>query len=194
MSKVILKRVQLSTFAPRIMAKIAKTNRESVIKDLKSNDETIALAAIEKLKKGGDASYISDILTALKNTTEVSVESSIAQLLFDLKDKDAVEELVNELSNLEFADIRVLMLSACWQTGIDLSHRLPDFITVASTGSYMECLEVLTIIENWEEIKDQEMLENEMIRLKAFLSESDTPENDEMIFSIIEVLEKFVAQ
>ncbi|MCF8276691.1 MAG: hypothetical protein K9J17_08155 [Flavobacteriales bacterium] len=194
MSKVILKRVQLSTFAPRIMAKIAKTNRESVIKDLKSNDETIALAAIEKLKKGGDASYISDILTALKNTTEVSVESSIAQLLFDLKDKDAIEELVNELSNLEFADIRVLMLSACWQTGIDLSHRLPDFITVASTGSYMECLEVLTIIENWEEIKDQEMLENEMIRLKAFLSESDTPENDEMIFSIIEVLEKFVAQ
>ncbi|MFT6209445.1 MAG: hypothetical protein ACJATE_000035 [Bacteroidia bacterium] len=58
----------------------------------------------------------------------------------------------------------------------------------------MECLEVLTVVENWEAINDQEVLENETIRLKAFLSESDTPENDEMIFSIVEELEKFVVQ
>ena len=58
----------------------------------------------------------------------------------------------------------------------------------------MECLEILTVIENWDAISDQETLENETIRLKAFLSESDTPENDEMIFSIVEELEKFVVQ
>mgnify|MGYP003652706408 CR=1 FL=1 len=164
------------------MAKISKTNRPSVIKDLKSNDEAFALKAIEKIKKGGDASYINDVLEAL------------SQLLFDLKDKEAVEELVNQLSNPAFADIRVLILSACWQSGIDLNHRLADFVTVATIGSYMECLEVLTVVENWEAINDQEMLENETIRLKAFLSESDTPENDEMIFSIVEELEKFVVQ
>ena len=176
------------------MAKISKTNRASVIKDLKSNDEAFALKAIEKIKKGGDVSYIKDVLEALSFTTEAGIESAIAQLLFDLKDKEAVEELVNQLSNPAFTDIRVLMLSACWQTGIDLSHRLPDFITVATIGSYMECLEVLTVVENWEAIKDQEMLGNEIIRLKAFLSESDTPENDEMIFSIVEEMEKFVVQ
>lgn len=176
------------------MAKISKTNRASVIKDLKSDNEIIALAAIDKLKKGGDASYIPEILTALSATTEVAIENAISQMLFDLKDKVAVEELVNQLMNSDYADIRVLMLSACWQSGADLSHRLPDFITVASTGTYMECLEVLTVIENWESIKDQEMLENEIIRFKAYLNESDTPENDEMIFSIIEVMEKFVVQ
>jgi hypothetical protein len=58
----------------------------------------------------------------------------------------------------------------------------------------MECLEVLTIVENWETINDQEMLENEIIRLRAFLNETDTPENDEMIFSIIEELERFIVQ
>ncbi|MCF8464014.1 MAG: hypothetical protein K9G41_04195 [Flavobacteriales bacterium] len=176
------------------MAKISKTNREAVIKDLKSNDETFALKAIEKIKKGGDASYISDLLQALVDTTDVSIENAISQLLFDLKDKDAMEEIVNQLGNPRFSDVRILMLSACWQSGIDLSHRLPDFITVASTGNYMECLEVLTVVENWEGIANQEMLENEIIRLKAFLSESDTPENDEMIFSIMEEMEKFVVQ
>jgi hypothetical protein len=176
------------------MTKISKTNRDPVIKDLKSDNEVIALAAIEKLKKGGDATFISEILSALAKTSEVSIENALAQLLFDLKDQEAVEELVNQLVNPEFGDIRVLMLSACWQTGMDLSHRLPEFITIASTGTYMECLEVLTVIENWENIKDQEMLENEIIRLKAFLSESDTPENDEMIFSIVEVMENFVVQ
>lgn len=176
------------------MAKISKTNRASVIKDLKSNDEAFALKAIEKIKKGGDVSYIKDVLEALSFTTEAGIESAIAQLLFDLKDKEAAEELVNQLSNPAFADIRVLMLSACWQSGIDLSHRLPDLITVATVGAYMECLEVLTVIENWEAVNDQEMLENEIIRLKAYLSESDTPENDEMIFSIVEEMEKFVVQ
>ncbi|MCB0755015.1 MAG: hypothetical protein H6603_08495 [Flavobacteriales bacterium] len=176
------------------MAGISKNNREAVIKDLKSNDENLALKAIDKLKKGGDASFIADVLTALRDTTEIGIENAISQMLFDLKDQDAVEELVNQLNNPEFFDIRVIMLSACWQTGLDLSHRLPDLITVASTGSYMECLEVLTIIENWEDIKDQEMLENETLRLKAYLSESDTPENDEMIFSIVEVMEKFAQQ
>jgi HEAT repeat protein len=176
------------------MAKISKTNREAVIKDLKSNDEASALKAIEKIKKGGDATYINDLLQALVDTTDVSIENGISQLLFDLKDKDAMEEIVNQLGNPNFADVRILMLSACWQSGIDLSHRLPDFITVASTGNYMECLEVLTVVENWEAITNQEMLENEIIRLKAFLSESDTPENDEMIFSILEEMEKFVVQ
>jgi len=176
------------------MAKISTTHRASVITDLKSNNETLALKAIEKLKKGADASYISDILTALSATTEVGIENGISQLLFDLKDKLALEELVNQLGNETFSEIRVLMLSACWQSGADLSHRLPDFITVASTGTYMECLEVLTIVENWETIKDQEMLDNEIIRLRSYLTESDTPENDELIFSIVEDMEKFVVQ
>jgi hypothetical protein len=176
------------------MAGISKKDREGVIQDLKSNDEKLALKAIAKLKKGADSSYVPDILTALRDTTEFGIENAISQMLFDLKDQEAVEELVTQLNNPEFFDIRVIMLSACWQTGLDLSHRLPDFVTVASTGSYMECLEVLTVIENWEDVKNQEMLENETLRLKAFLSESDTPENDEMIFSIVEVMEKFAKQ
>ncbi len=176
------------------MAKISKTKRASVIKDLKSDNEILAFAAIERLKTGGDASYISEILNALSDTTEVGIESAITQLLFDLKDKLAIEEMVNQFENEDFKEIRVLMLSACWHTGVDLSHRLHDFITVACTGSYMECLEVLTVIENWETITDQEGLENETLRLKAYLSESDVPENDELIFSIVEEMEKFVAQ
>lgn len=181
-------------FRASTMAKIPKTDRVSVINDLKSNNETVALAAVDKLKKAGDATFIPEILSALSSTTEVAIENALAQMLFDLKDKEAVEEVVNQLFTEEFKDIRVLMLSACWQTGMDLSHRLPDLITVVTIGSYMECLEVLTIVENWEAIKDQEMLENEIIRLQAYLSESDTPENDEMIFSIIEVLQQFIVQ
>lgn len=193
-NSVLDNKLPLSTFAPRIMAGISKKDREGVIKDLKSNDEKLALKAITKLKKGADSSYVADILSALRDTTEIGIENAISQMLFDLKDQEAVEELVTQLNNPEFFDIRVIMLSACWQSGLDLSHRLPDFITVASTGNYMECLEVLTVIENWEEIKNSEMLENETLRLRAYLSESDTPENDEMIFSIIEVLERFAEQ
>ncbi|MBI1286425.1 MAG: hypothetical protein GC178_02495 [Flavobacteriales bacterium] len=176
------------------MSKLNTEKRASLVSDLMSENETIALAAIEKVKKSGDASLVPAILNALANTKELAIENALSQLLFDLKDKNAVEELVNQLSNPEFATVRVLMLSACWQTGIDLSHRLPDFVTVACTGNYVECLEVLTVIENWEAIKDQEMLENETIRLRSYLSESDTPENDEMIFSILEVMEGFVSQ
>lgn len=165
--------------------------RASLVNDLLSDNETIALAAIEKVKKTGDASLVPAILRALASAKDLTIENALSQLLFDLKDKEAIEELVNQLSNSEFASIRVIMLSACWQTGMDLSHRLPELITIACTGNYMECLEVLTVIENWEQITDKEMLENETIRLRSYLSESDTPENDDMIFSILEVMEKF---
>lgn len=185
---------ELSTFALLKMAKIAKNHKDSIISDLKSENELLALAAIEKIKKGGDASYMPELLRVLSLTKHASIENAIAQLLFDLKDPEAISVLVDQLGNESFLDIRVLMLSACWQTGLDLSHRLPDFITIASTGTYMECLEVLTVIENWEAIADQEVLDNEILRLQACLSESDTPENDEMIFSIIEVMEKFRQQ
>lgn len=173
------------------MSKLNTEKRAALVTDLMSENETIALAAIEKVKKSGDAAMVPSILKALASTKEISIENALSQLLFDLKDKEAVEELVNQLQNPEFSEIRVLMLSACWQTGMDMSHRLSDFITIACTGTYMECLEVLTVIENWETIKDQDMLENETIRLKSYLSESDTPENDEMIFSILEVMENF---
>jgi hypothetical protein len=173
------------------MSKLNTEKRAALVTDLMSENETIALAAIEKVKKSGDAAMVPSILKALASTKELSIENALSQLLFDLKDKEAVEELVNQLQNPEFSEIRVLMLSACWQTGMDMSHRLSDFITIACTGTYMECLEVLTVIENWETIKDQEMLENETIRLKSYLSESDTPENDEMIFSILEVMGNF---
>ena len=176
------------------MASVKKNERAGIVKDLQSNDEKVALKAIEKLKKAGDAGFIPDILTALKDTSEIGIENAISQMLFDMKDQSAVEELVNQLSNPAFADIRIIMLSACWQSGFDLSHRLPDLITVASTGNYMECLEVLTVIENWDGIDDKEMLENETLRLRAYVNESDRPENDEMIFSILEVLEKFAEQ
>jgi hypothetical protein len=47
------------------MAKISKKDRPEVSKSLKSNDEAIALKAIEKVKKGGDASFIPELLTVL---------------------------------------------------------------------------------------------------------------------------------
>ncbi|MFM1876232.1 MAG: hypothetical protein RL266_1969, partial [Bacteroidota bacterium] len=89
------------------MASIHKKDREGLIKDLKSNEETAALKAVEKLQKAGDASFIIDILEALNATTEVGIESALSQLLFNLKDKDALEELVNQLVNPSFQDIRI---------------------------------------------------------------------------------------
>lgn len=171
------------------MAKLSKTQREQLKQDLRGEDTTKAMAAVEKVKKQGDAELMSTILDALTASSDAGLESALAQLLFDLKDKDAIERVVDELTNSRYTNIRVLMLSACWQSGHDLSHRLSDLLTAATIGTYMECLEVLTVIENWDTIPDRELLEVEIIRMKTFVQESDAPEKDELIFSIIEVLE-----
>jgi hypothetical protein len=173
------------------MTSISQKDRVSVIENLKSTDEALVLKAIDKLKKGGDASFVPEILRALIATTDPVIEASLPQFLYDVKDAKAMEALVDLMADEEFKPVRVQMLTACWQCGLDLSHRLPALVPILAEGDYLECLEVLTIVENWDAIPDRKMLSEQIEQIKDDLSQAEMTETEELIWAVIDQLQRF---
>jgi hypothetical protein len=176
------------------MSILNKTQREELLVKLRSGDEQQLSDAIATVKKEGDAELVPDLLTVLATTDDMAVANAIAQTFFDLKDPVALDAMIDRLMDERFESIRVQMLTACWQSGIDTSHRLPVFLNVALLGDYMEVLEVLTIIENWDSFHDQLTLKEEIHRFKDAISELEVTESEDLYMSIIEVLNGFNVQ
>ncbi|MCF8256256.1 MAG: hypothetical protein K9J06_01800 [Flavobacteriales bacterium] len=174
------------------MPDLNQTEREQLIAQLNSGDGRKVAGAIAKVKAQGDATLIPDLLTVLATTDDMEAASAIALTLFDLKDAEALNVMIDHLMDPRFEPVRVQMLAACWQCGLDTSHRLPVFLNVALLGDYMEVLEVLTIIENWDGFEDQLTLTEEIHRFKDAISELEISEAEDLYMSILEVLNGYI--
>lgn len=176
------------------MSDLNQNQHAEIVAKLGSGDERKLAEAIADIKTNGDATLMPDLLTVLAETDDLTVSNAIAQTLFDLKDADALNVLIDHLTDPRFESIRVQMLTACWQCGLDASQRLPVFLNVALMGDYMEVLEVLTIIENWDGFSDQLLLNEELSRFKDAISELPLTESEDLLLSIVAVLNGFVKE
>lgn len=174
------------------MPNLDQTQRSELIAQLTSGNEAKLAEVISKVKTVGDATLIPDLLTVLAETDDMAAASAIALTLFDLKDAEALDVMIDHLMDERFQSVRVQMLAACWQCGLDTSHRLPVFLNVALLGDYLEVLEVLTIIENWDGFTDQLTLREEIHRFKDAISELEISDAEDLYMSIIEVLNGFL--
>lgn len=174
------------------MPNLDQTQRSELIAQLTSGNEAKLAEVISKVKTVGDATLIPDLLTVLAETDDMAAASAIALTLFDLKDAEALDVMIDHLMDERFQSVRVQVLAACWQCGLDTSHRLPVFLNVALLGDYLEVLEVLTIIENWDGFTDQLTLREEIHRFKDAISELEISDAEDLYMSIIEVLNGFL--
>jgi hypothetical protein len=177
-------------FAPS-MNELTQTEQQKLFADLNSLDAQKVDGAIAVIKHKGNGSMLPHLLLILSQTENEHTVNALSQLLFDLKDAEALNVMIDHLGDERLSNIRVQMLAACWQSGLDTSHRLPDLLNVALEGDYMETLEVLTIIENWDGFADSSLLESEIVRFKDALSETDITEVEDLYLSILEVLKGF---
>jgi hypothetical protein len=173
------------------MKGLTTTGRDELIAKLNSKDELKVEEAVAAIKVDGDASLITDLLIVLATTDDAVTVNSISQLLFDLKDQAALNVLIDHLQDPRFESIRVQMLQACWQCGLETWPRLPVFLNIALLGDYMEVLEVLTIAENWDGFPDQLLLKEEIARFRDAMSEMEITEVEDLYLSILEVLVGF---
>jgi len=173
------------------MTGLTTSERETIIADLNGGNETKVEQAVTTIKAKGDASLIPELLMVLATTEDLFAANALSQLLFDLKDQAALNVLIDHLQDPRFENIRVQMLQACWQCGLETWPRLPIFLNIALLGDYMEVLEVLTILENWDGFPDQLLLKEEIARFRDAMSELEITEVEDLYLSILEVLVGF---
>jgi hypothetical protein len=65
----------------------------------------------------------------------------------DLKDQSASNEVITEIRKQWKAETISMLISSCWQSGIDYSEYSLDLARVFLKGDYVTAIECLTVIE-----------------------------------------------
>jgi len=148
---------------------------KTILEDLKASDSKIVQNAIDKSRKDGNAKTFKAMLDVLKDTDEPNVEAKIIEFLFDLKDEDSIEILIDAIQDEEMVYYQNFLVSAFWQSAIDGSDHLNLFVKTAISGEYLTTLEALTVIENFDRAYPQ----SELLELEADILEASEKELNE---------------
>lgn len=169
--------------------KSTKKNIQAEIKkDLFSPVEETVLAAVTKAEKYGDATFIEPLLQVYISTEVEEVKEAVSQMLSSLKVSDAEAELVAALENPKFIDYRADILSFIWESGFHPIEHVALFARIATSGSYMETLESLTVIEQFEPPMQEDSLIEALIEVRTYLADKPDPEKKDLLVVMHTVL------
>lgn len=151
---------------------------ERLIADLKSEKQQIVLNALTALHAEGDQSVLEPVLSLLLSTKDDKIKLAIINLFSDLKDSTVIEPMIQILKSESYRSIRQDLLATIWNSPLDYSYYLPEFVELAAEGSFMEALECLTIIENLEGPFEERHVLEAQLHLKDYV-ESNPPKDDQ---------------
>jgi hypothetical protein len=108
----------------------------------------------------------------------------------NLSASDAQETMIQILMDPENYSIRQALLSTIWNSRLDYSSFLAEFVEMAVEGDFLEALECLTIIENLEgPFEESDILESQL-HLKEYLESGSKNDQKDLLISDIALLVK----
>jgi hypothetical protein len=145
---------------------------QSIIIELTSGNEQKISKAISALQSTGKASMIPVLANLLRVDLSDKNRNELIELFNGLKDTDAIPYMIDLIRDDNNADIRQVLLTTIWSSKLDYSEYLPDFVSIATEGDFMEALECLTIIENLEGPFTEQLILESQLHLKDYIQDS----------------------
>jgi hypothetical protein len=90
---------------------------------------------------------ISLLSSHFDSSVDVEIKELISNFLDDLKEPGARAEIVAEIKKAFKQETICMLVSSCWQSGLDYSDFATDFANVFVKGDYLTALECFTVIE-----------------------------------------------
>ena len=119
-----------------------------LVEVLKKDDNIIITEAIELLRHEKPFEGAIGLLTAFYNKTEDnSIRKTISGFMNDLKDQTACVEVIEEVRKEWKPDTISMLVSSCWQSGLDYADYSLDLARIFLKGDYVTAIECLTVIE-----------------------------------------------
>lgn len=154
---------------------------------IKENNLVIS-DAIEQLRLEIPFEGAIGLLTACYDkTNDTSIKRTISGFLNDLKDQAASGEIINEIRKKWKPDTISMLVSSCWQSGLNFSEYSTDLAKVFLTGDYVTAIECLTVIE--ETVNDLSIEQrNEVIKLIEETPFSTGNEKTTLTYELLTIL------
>jgi uncharacterized Zn finger protein len=108
----------------------------------------------------------------------------------NLSAEGAQETMIQVLYDPANLAIRQEVLSTIWNSRLDYSSNLAEFVEIAIDGDYLEALECLTIIENLEGPFEESDILEAQLHLKEYLEQGQKNDQKAILISEIALLIK----
>jgi predicted metal-dependent hydrolase len=168
----------------------SKQKVKELIEILNLDNNIVITEAIELLRLEKPFEEAIGLLTSFYDkTNDRSVRKSIAGFMNDLKDQSACVEVIKEIRKEWKPDTISMLVSSCWQSGLNYSDFSIDLAKVFLQGDYVTAIECLTVIEE----SVQEMSEEKRNEVIKLIEENPFPRADEkstLTLELISILER----
>jgi hypothetical protein len=145
---------------------------------------------IELLRQEKPVEGIIGLLVALfDKTNDILIKKTISGFLNDLKDQSACHEVMNEIRKPWKSDTISMLVSSCWQSGLNYSEYCLDLTKIFLKGDFITAIECLTVIEgavNGISIEKR----NEIIILIKENPISSSNEKATLTYELLSILER----
>ena len=140
-------------------------------KNIRQIIKTVSALRNEKPSEG----IIEELVVLFDKSSEKEIRQSVENFMNDFKDQTSIPEIISEIKNDRHPLTKKMLLSSCWQSGLDYSQHANDIAEIFLTSDYACALECLTIFG--ESMSSLEMEEKEII--SKFISDNCDSVNSE---------------
>lgn len=189
------------TFAPKsgsvstgsVNDKQQKLKITQLLADLSSRDETKVAAALKSFHAHGDASVIAPIIEVWRQGLSAANEAVLMELFEGLKDTSTIEPLMEAFRNLDNRLIKRKLVSAFWNSKLDFSAYLSDFVLFAIEGDFMDAFETITLIEQFESLIPESAIMESLLLLKEYFggTEARNDQKDTILSDLALIVKRF---
>jgi hypothetical protein len=163
-----------------------KAKMSALLTDLKSGNDKKISKALKGLQVHGDDDAILPIIEVWSNGVTEKTEKAIIAFLGDIKSTGSAPIIIDVLLDNNFKEIHLPLLSTIWNSKVDYSEYLVDFVTLATQYDFMVTLECLTIIENLDgPFEEHHFLDAEIILREFAEKQQQEKSTDEKKLQLI---------
>jgi hypothetical protein len=109
-----------------------------LIKDLSSKEEKKILKTLTLLEADGNECVLRPLVELYLENRSENINGKVIEFLSNLSDSSATPEMIEIIREDKYQTIRRDLLNTMWQTKLDFSAFLADFVAIACEGTYLE--------------------------------------------------------
>lgn len=172
------------------MSEKKKLAIKQLVTDLQSTDDNVVLHALENAPSIGNTEVTPHLIQLLKHESE-EIQVAAEKIIHSLKDSASAQVLIEALDDKSLANVHHKLIAAFWMAGLDANPHLTRLVKAAIEGSFLDCMEVYSIIDNAEveDLPHDQVMES-LILLNTYFEHSPKEEKAELLKDIARVLQE----
>jgi thiol:disulfide interchange protein len=155
---------------------------------LKGGNEGVVVNTISSLRGKEPCKGAIRLLTELFNsTTDPTNKKHVEEFMNDMKESSLRGEVIAEIRKEYRAETVKMLVSSCWQSGLDYSPYASDFALVFSSCDLETAIECFTVIEGCASLIPKKTKDHMIIILREH-EENRTEEKSVLMLELVTVL------